>query len=339
MLNSLYSQARQLFHRLFENELIRRVVKNSGYLFSATVITAAIGMVQSILAARLLGVAAFGVLGVITVFATVLNKLVSFRMSELVVKYVGQFTETGDQPRGRGDISKPAALAELGASVLAFTLIWLLAPLGARYFAKDPATADWFVLYGLVILANLIAESSTGLLQIFNRFRQFSVISIISSLVTLSIIVIVYFSHGGFLGVLIAYISGKTFDAIGLSVLALREALPPLGQPMVAHTHQLAATTRTPDDQFCNQHEHQRLAQPDHQRQRAPVGSVCCAARLRRATTKSPWLWQILCSFPSARCHRRLTRSSRAKWRARTGTMCATCCARARSWQAVTPWL
>ena len=101
-------------------------------------------MLQSILAARLLGVAAFGVLGIITVFATVLNKLVSFRMSELVVKYVGQFTETGDQPRAAATF-KAAALAELGASAVAFTLIWLLAPLGARYFAKDPTTANWFV--------------------------------------------------------------------------------------------------------------------------------------------------------------------------------------------------
>lgn len=223
MFNSLYSLARRLFHRLFENELIRRVVKNSGYLVSATVFTAAIGMVQSIMAARLLGVAAFGVLGVITVFATVLNKLVSFRMSELVVKYVGQFTETGDQPRAAATF-KAAALAELGASTLAFALIWVLAPLGARYFAKDPSTAGWFVWYALVILANLIAESSTGLLQIFNRFRQFSVINVIASLITLSIIVTVYILHGGFLGVLLAYISGKAFSAIGLSALAILEA-------------------------------------------------------------------------------------------------------------------
>ena len=223
MLNSIYSQARQLFYRLFENELIRRVVKNSGYLFSATVFIAAVGMLQSILAARLLGVAAFGVLGVITMFATVLNKLVSFRMSELVVKFVGQFTETGDQPRAAATF-KAAALAELGASMLAFILIWLLAPLGARYFAKDATTAEWFILYGVVILANLIAESSTGLLQIFNRFRQFSILSVISSLVTLSIIVVVYLSHGGFLGVLVAYIAGKAFAAISLSVVALLEA-------------------------------------------------------------------------------------------------------------------
>ena len=93
---------------------------------------------------------------------------------------------------------------------------------------------------------------------------------------------------------------------------------------MVAHTAQLAATSRTPDGQFCYQHEHQRLAQPDHQRQRALMGCACCAARLMQATIKWPWRWQISCSYPSARCPRRLTRSSRAKWRARTGTMCAT---------------
>ncbi len=144
MLHNLSSQLNRLFTRILANELMRRVVKNSGYLFSSTVISAAISMVQSILAARLLGVAAFGLLGVITMFTTVLNKLISFRMGELVVKYVGQFTEGGDVRRAAATY-KAAALGEIAASSLAFGLVWLLAPLGARYFAKDPATSIWFV--------------------------------------------------------------------------------------------------------------------------------------------------------------------------------------------------
>jgi len=223
MLKSLYSRLNLLIHKFFENELIRRIVKNSGYLFSSTVVTAAISMLQSILAARLLGVAAFGVLGIITMFTTVLNKVVSFRMSELVVKYVGQFSERGEQ-RQAAAVFKVAALTEIVASLLAFSLVWLLAPLGAQFFAKDPSTVEWFRIYGLIVLANLIAESSTGLLQIYDRFRTFSVINIAQSLVTLAIVVIVYFSNGNFLGILIAYLVGKSIGAFSLSSMALVEA-------------------------------------------------------------------------------------------------------------------
>jgi len=214
---------RSQFQRFFQNELIRRVVKNSGYLFSATGITAAISMIQGILAARLLGVAGFGILGAITTFTSVVNKFASFRMGELVIKYVGQYTEAGDK-QAAAAVFKAAALAEFAASLFAFVLVWLLSPIGARYFAKDPSTANWFVIYGLIVLANLISESSIGLLQIFDRFRRMAVLNVFQSLVTLAIIAIVYVNQGGFLGILVAYLVGKVIGALGMTFAALVEA-------------------------------------------------------------------------------------------------------------------
>ena len=211
------------FKRLSGNELVRRVVRNSGYLFSATGISAALSMLQSILAARLLGVAGFGVLGTITTFTSVVNKFASFRMGELVIKYVGQYSENGDSRRAAA-VFKAAALLEFSASFFAFILIWLLAPLGARYFAKDPAAVDWFVIYGLIVIANLISESSVGLLQIFDRFRRMALLNVIQSLVTLAIIAFVYVNQGGFLGILLAYLAGKVIGALGLTGAALLEA-------------------------------------------------------------------------------------------------------------------
>lgn len=223
ILNAPFTWIRHSVARFLENPLIRRVLKNSGYLFSATGITAAISMVQGILVARLLGVAGFGVLGAITMFISVINKLASFRMSELVVKYVGQFMENGDHERAAA-VFKAAAMVELLASLFAFALVWVLSPLGARYLAKDPATVNWFVLYGLIVLANLISESSTGLLQIFDRFRNMAGLNIAQSLVTLSLIVVAYLTGGGLFGVLMAYLGGKTLGALGLTITALVEA-------------------------------------------------------------------------------------------------------------------
>lgn len=180
-------------------------------------------MVQGILAARLLGVEGFGILGTITMFTSVVNKFISFRMGELVVKYVGQYTETKDNDHAAA-LFKAAALAEMGASLVAFALIWLLSPLAARYFGKDISLAHWFALYGLIVIANLIAESSTGLLQIFDRFRRMAALSVVQSLATLAIITIVFLQKGSFGGILAAYIIGKTIGALSLTLAALFEA-------------------------------------------------------------------------------------------------------------------
>jgi O-antigen/teichoic acid export membrane protein len=209
--------------RLMENELMRRLIKNAGYLFGANGISAAISMLQGILAARLLGVEQFGVLGVITMFASVVNKFMSFRMGELVVRYVGLYTEAGDKPRAAA-VFKAAALAEMAASIVAFFIIWILSPFGATYFAKDPSLAGLFAFYGLIVLANLMAESSAGLLQIFDHFRPIAALNIGQSLVTLLIIVIVYLNDGGLFGILFAYVAGKVFGALGITLAAIREA-------------------------------------------------------------------------------------------------------------------
>jgi len=78
----------------------------------------------------------------------------------------------------------------------AFGLICLIAPLGARYLAKDPALTGLFILYGLIVVVNLISESSTGLLQIFDRFKGIAALNITQSLVTLVLIALAYVSHG-----------------------------------------------------------------------------------------------------------------------------------------------
>jgi O-antigen/teichoic acid export membrane protein len=209
--------------RLFKNELIRRMIKNSGYLFSTTGVSAAASMLQGILAARLLGAAGFGILGTITLFTSVINNFASFRMGELVIKYIGYYTER-DEPRSAAATFKLAAIFEMLASLVAFSLVILLAPIGAKYFAKDSATAPLFILYGLVLLANLIAESATGLLQIFDRFRRLAFLGIAQSLLTLALITITYLTHGGLAGILIAYLAGKALGALGISIAALVEA-------------------------------------------------------------------------------------------------------------------
>ena len=241
---------KKFFNRLIENPLMRRIVVNSGYLFSATGIAAILSLLQNILTGRLLGVAGLGLLATIMMFSSVVNKFASFRMSELVIKYVGQFDEQDDPARAAA-VFKAAALAELAASLFAFGLVALFSPLASRWLAKDESLTGVFILYGLIILANLIAESSTGLLQVLNRYRRIARSNIWGSAVTLAIICLVYLvfyqstpaalqqqglspdsmaqatqnlMQRALPAVVVAYLLGKIVNALALTLEALRQA-------------------------------------------------------------------------------------------------------------------
>ncbi len=213
-----------LVRRFLENPLVRRVMRNSGYLLSGSTIAALLSMGQSALSARLLGVAGFGLLGTVTQFATVVNGLTSFRMGQLVVSYVSDFT-AHDQPQHAAAVFKAAGLAEIVSSLIAYGLLLLCAPLAARYLApNDPANAGLYVLYGLIILANLMAESSTGLLQVFNQFRVLAGITIGQSALTLALIAFFFFTGGGLTEVLLAYLAGKVAWALATTAAAVLQA-------------------------------------------------------------------------------------------------------------------
>lgn len=215
------------------NPLFKRLVKNSGYLFSATGVSAVVSIIQGVLVTRMLGVVGFGVLGVIITFTNLTNNLVSFKMGEMVVKYVSHFSENGDETRAAA-VFKLAALLEMAASLLAFLLLWLAAPLAARLLAKDVAYSSYFGLYSLIVLLNLISESSTGLLQIFNRFRAIAIFTVVSSVATLVWVIGIFLADGGLQGVILAFVIGKGLGAVGLALTALHAALNRWGRAWFA---------------------------------------------------------------------------------------------------------
>lgn len=198
-----------------QDHLLRRVVRNSTYLFASNVIAA----ILSIVTANLLGVAVFGLLGIITGFVSNVNRLLSFRMGDVVVKYMGESLARGEKERAAA-VVKLASLVEAGTSLLAFGALALLAPLGAKYFAKDAALAPLFMVYGLSILANITTETATGVLQVTNHFRSQALINLAQSVVV-AVLVLLIAARGASLElVLLAYLAGKVVMGLGPILVA-----------------------------------------------------------------------------------------------------------------------
>lgn len=222
-MTSLLRWISELTARFLENPLFRRVVRNTGYLFSAQTISAAISLGQSALAARLLGVEGVGYLGIITQFSSTINRLLSSRMSELVITYLGKFT-ADDQEQHAAALFKAAALVEICGSTIAYLLVVALSPVGAILFAKNETLSGLFAFYGLSVLANLMYESATGLLQFCNRFSMIAAITVGQSALTLVLIALAFTAERSLYAVVTAYLVGKAVLAVGVSLAALWQA-------------------------------------------------------------------------------------------------------------------
>ena len=219
-----------LFQRLRSNlrddPLLQRVLRNSGYLFSSSAITAVLSAVQIYFVVRLLSPEEYGlVFAIIMVFVSGVNRLLSFRMSEVVVKYVGEALAQEERERAAA-LVKGIGLAEAVTSALAYLVLAGLAAFVARIYGTS---AFLFLYYGLFLLANLIYETSVGVLQTTNRFNYVARANLLQSIATAILILIAFFLQRGVFEVLSAYLVGKTIAAFLVSGSAIREVERSLG--------------------------------------------------------------------------------------------------------------
>ena len=212
-----------------EDGVLRRIIRNTGFLFSGSTFSMALAMAQSILAARLLGVAQFGLLGMVLSFSSSINRLLSFRIGELAVKYGGQYLAQGRQDRAAATL-KAAALTETATSLTAYLLLLALAPLAAAYIIKDPIAVPLIRFYALALLANFAVGSSTAALQVGDHFRTQAAIGAAQSLLTAGWIAWAFLAHASLWAVLSAYLAGKVFYGFAMLFFALRFAPSMLGK-------------------------------------------------------------------------------------------------------------
>lgn len=212
--------------------LLRRVVKNSSHLFSSSALNALLSFAQGILTARLIGVPALGLVTTVITFASNVNRFLTFRMSEVVVKRLNASLAEGKKDQGAAAV-KAALLIEIATSMAAYLVLLALSGWAARTFAADfladPLTIKLFPFYGLILLTNLAAETSTGVLQAARRFQWIARLNILQSLTTAAIILYAFVFQRGVYEIVLAYVIGKTINGLGLALLAQIELRSLLG--------------------------------------------------------------------------------------------------------------
>jgi O-antigen/teichoic acid export membrane protein len=143
---------------------------DSGRVFSANVFASGIALLQSVVLARALGIDDYARFVLIVGAVTTVHQLASCRMNELVVRYVSAAI-SAHQPGQAAAAIKLALAVEGAAALLAFVVIYGAAPWISDWLLGS-SDSRWLVaLYGLIVLTNVIAETTTGTLQAFEQFK------------------------------------------------------------------------------------------------------------------------------------------------------------------------
>jgi O-antigen/teichoic acid export membrane protein len=150
-------------------------------------------------------------------------------MNELVIKYAGQYLAEEKKEKAAAVI-KAAGMSEALTSLVAYGLLILTAQLAAIYIIKDERAAPWIVLYGLALLANLVTETSSAVLQLGGHFRTLAVLNLTQNMLTAGWIGTVFLLRGGLFDVLMAYLAGKFVYGMGLMIAALYWMRPLVGE-------------------------------------------------------------------------------------------------------------
>ena len=210
--------------------LLQRVVRNSSYLFSSSAISAVLSAVQIVIVVRLLDPEGYGLAtGIIMVFASNVNRFLSFRMSEVVVRYAGEAL-AHERKEQAAALIKGIGITEALTSIVAYIVVIILSPWAANALAKDISTTPLFIFYGLFLLVNIVYETSLGVLQTTDHFKQVARANFLQSIAVFLSMVIISLWMPTILGVLAAYLVGKTIAGITVTLSAILEANRVLGK-------------------------------------------------------------------------------------------------------------
>jgi len=220
---------RRVFQYLKSEGPLNRILLNTSYLFSSNTLSMLISAVQSILVARLIGVLGVGIVVNITKFTTNISQLLSFRMGELVVTYVGQAYEQDDKPKAAA-VLRSAAIIEALTAALKFIVVVVFAPIIARHLIRQPELTPLFIFYGYSVFANLTSQTSTAALQVFKRFDVLAILNLAQNVLSFVVVVMAFINQGSIVDVVMAYLVAKVFNGVSLLVFSLiyarRELMP-----------------------------------------------------------------------------------------------------------------
>ena len=223
---------REFWKKTSSDDVLRRLVHNLTYLFSANMIVAGLGMLTLVVMARSLGPTGLGILALIEAYARSVDRVLRFEPWQTLVRYGTNALEKGDDTEFRR-LVKYSTLFDLGGAALAASV----ALIGLFFVANWFDLGDESQTMAMVFAATMyfaLSSTPTAILRIFDKFRLLSKLAVVIATIRLLMAVTVWQLGGGLWGFVIILVIHQLLEQLLPLIFAWRE-LRIQGQSHVWH--------------------------------------------------------------------------------------------------------
>lgn len=177
-----------LLKRLGSTHLGSRLARGTFWILLGTVLSRALGLVSSILVARLLGQLAFGELGIIQVTAGMFGTFAGFGIGVTATKYVAEFRES--QRRRCGRMIGLSLAVAAGGGLVAGSCLFLFSPWLATVSLGAPHLAPLLRASAACAIFGSIQGAYLGALAGFEAFKKVAWVNWVSSVLGVGLMVL-----------------------------------------------------------------------------------------------------------------------------------------------------
>lgn len=187
------------------NTLLKKLIKDTGWLFNAQVITSGVNLIQAVVVARMLGVKNYGILALIIIYVEMVNQIIDFRVWETATKYLSEYWVKKEKDKALATV-KLCYFTDLTTGVLSFATVVLTASLASKYILHEPEIGALIAIYALSLLLKTTDNTSIAILRVFDKFKWLSFYEIFINTTRFILIMSLLLIGFGLKGVLFGYI-------------------------------------------------------------------------------------------------------------------------------------
>jgi O-antigen/teichoic acid export membrane protein len=173
--------------RLEASPLGYRLAKGAFWSLAGAVISRALGLVSSILVARMLGKVGFGELGIIQSSVGMFGTFAGFGLGLTATKHVAEFC--AKDPVRAGRIITLSSVVSWTTGGMMSVLLFVLAPWLATHTLAAPHLGGLLRVGSLLLLLGAINGAQTGALAGFEAFKRIALINLIAGIAAFPLMV------------------------------------------------------------------------------------------------------------------------------------------------------
>jgi O-antigen/teichoic acid export membrane protein len=190
-----YRRLRKVARNWYRDELLRRLMKNAGYLVSGNMVAAGLGLLALALSARALGPELLGVLALIEAYTSLVDRLSRLEPWQALIKYGADALE-GNRPDDFRSLLKFGVLIDAaGAGCGALVAIAFVAVVGP-WLGWSEQTVHMAAIYSLSLLFQL-AATPTAVLRLYDRFAVFAWLEVAAAAARAALFALAFLAGAG----------------------------------------------------------------------------------------------------------------------------------------------